>query len=171
MEENNYGADITELKTRMTNAEKNIDRHENLINELDDKSANNRSEIASLNITIAKLNGNIDLMRQEIVGSNKELKQEIASSNKELSNTYKELSTKMESLFEKVNNTIEKSEIKRNDLEEKVDKIEKENEDRKKEELEDRKFNRNQIKNIIFKCLGTIAVALVSAALVYFGLQ
>lgn len=171
MEENNYGADITELKTRMTNAEKNIDRHENLINELDDKSANNRSEIASLNITIAKLNGNIDLMRQEIVGSNKELKQEIASSNKELSNTYKELSTKMESLFEKVNNTIEKSEIKRNDLEEKVDKIEKENEDRKKEELEDRKFNRNQIKSIIFKCLGIIATALVSAALVYFGLK
>lgn len=164
MEENNYGADITELKTRMTNAEKNIDRHENLINELDDKSANNRSEIATLNITMAKLNGNIDLMRQEIVNSNKELKQEIASSHKELSNTYKELSTKMEVL-------IEKNDIKRNELEEKVDKIEKENEDRKKEELEDRKYNKTQIKNIIFKCLGTIAVALVSAALVYFGLQ
>lgn len=164
MEENNYGADITELKTRMTNAEKNIDRHENLINELDDKSANNRSEIATLNITMAKLNGNIDLMRQEIVNSNKELKQEIASSHKELSNTYKELSTKMESL-------IEKNEIKRSELEEKVDKIEKENEDRKKEELEDRKYNKTQIKNIIFKCLGTIAVALVSAALVYFGLK
>lgn len=160
MEENNYKADITELKTRMTNAEKNIDRHENLINELDDKSADNRSEIATLNITIAKLNGNIDLMRQDIV-----------SSNKELSNTNKELSMKIENLFERVNNTIEKSEIKRNDLEEKVGKIEKENEDRKKEELEDRKYNKTQIKNIIFKCLGTIAVALVSAALVYFGLQ
>lgn len=160
MEENNYKADIIELKTRMTNAEKNIDRHENLINELDDKSADNRSEIATLNITIAKLNGNIDLMRQDIV-----------SSNKELSNTNKELSMKIENLFEKVNNTIEKSEIKRNELEEKVGKIEKENEDRKKEELEDRKYNKTQIKNIIFKCLGTIAVALVSAALVYFGLQ
>ena len=160
MEENNYKADITELKARMTNAEKNIDRHENLINELDDKSADNRSEIATLNITIAKLNGNIDLMRQDIV-----------SSNKELSNTNKELSMKIENLFERVNNTLEKSEIKRIDLEEKVDKIEKENEDRKKEELEDRKYNKTQIKNIIFKCLGTIAVALVSAALVYFGLQ
>lgn len=160
MEENNYKADITELKTRMTNAEKNIDRHENLINELDDKSADNRSEIATLNITIAKLNGNIDLMRQDIV-----------SSNKELSNTNKELSMKIENLFERVNNTIEKSEIKRNDLEEKVGKIEKENEDRKKEELENRKYNKTQIKNIIFKCLGTIAVALVSAALVYFGLK
>lgn len=160
MEENNYKADIIELKTRMTNAEKNIDRHENLINELDDKSADNRSEIATLNITIAKLNGNIDLMRQDIV-----------SSNKELSNTNKELSMKIENLFERVNNTIEKSEIKRNELEEKVGKIEKENEDRKKEELEDRKYNKTQIKNIIFKCLGTIAVALVSAALVYFGLQ
>ena len=112
MEENNYKADITELKARMTNAEKNIDRHENLINELDDKSADNRSEIATLNITIAKLNGNIDLMRQDIV-----------SSNKELSNTNKELSMKIENLFERVNNTIEKSEIKRNDLEEKEDKI------------------------------------------------
>ena len=160
MEENNYKADIIELKTRMTNAEKNIDRHEDLINELDDKSADNRSEIATLNITIAKLNGNIDLMRQDIV-----------SSNKELSNTNKELSMKIENLFERVNNTIEKSEIKRNELEEKVGKIEKENEDRKKEELEDRKYNKTQIKNIIFKCLGTIAVALVSAALVYFGLQ
>lgn len=160
MEENNYKADIIELKTRMTNAEKNIDRHENLINELDDKSADNRSEIATLNITIAKLNGNIDLMRQDIV-----------SSNKELSNTNKELSMKIENLFERVNNTIEKSEIKRNELEEKVGKIEKENEDRKKEELEDRKYNKTQIKNIIFKCLGTIAVALVSAALVYFGLK
>lgn len=160
MEENNYKADIIELKTRMTNAEKNIDRHENLINELDDKSADNRSEIATLNITIAKLNGNIDLMRQDIV-----------SSNKELSNTNKELSMKIENLFERVNNTIEKNEIKRNELEEKVGKIEKENEDRKKEELEDRKYNKTQIKNIIFKCLGTIAVALVSAALVYFGLQ
>ena len=160
MEENNYKADIIELKTRMTNAEKNIDRHENLINELDDKSADNRSEIATLNITIAKLNGNIDLMRQDIV-----------SSNKELSNTNKELSMKIENLFERVNNTIEKSEIKRNELEEKVTKVEKENEDRKKEELEDRKYNKTQIKNIIFKCLGTIAVALVSAALVYFGLQ
>ena len=160
MEENNYKADIIELKTRMTNAEKNIDRHENLINELDDKSADNRSEIATLNITIAKLNGNIDLMRQDIV-----------SSNKELSNTNKELSMKIENLFERVNNTIEKSEIKRNELEEKVSKVEKENEDRKKEELEDRKYNKTQIKNIIFKCLGTIAVALVSAALVYFGLQ
>lgn len=164
MEENNYGADITELKTRMTNAEKNIDRHENLINELDDKSANNRSEIATLNITMAKLNGNIDLMRQEIVSSNKELKQEIASSRKELSNTYRELTTKMENL-------IEKNEIKRNELEEKVGKIEKENEDRKKEELEDRKYNKTQIKSIVFKCLGTIAAALVSAALVYFGLK
>lgn len=160
MEENNYKADIIELKTRMTNAEKNIDRHENLINELDDKSADNRSEIATLNITIAKLNGNIDLMRQDIV-----------SSNKELSNTNKELSMKIENLFERVNNTIEKNEIKRNELEEKVDKIEKENEDRKKEELEDRKYNKTQIKNILFKCLGTIAVALVSAALVYFGLK
>ena len=160
MEENNYETDIIELKTRMTNAEKNIDRHENLINELDDKSADNRSEIATLNITIAKLNGNIDLMRQDIV-----------SSNKELSNTNKELSMKIENLFERVNNTIEKSEIKRNELEEKVSKVEKENEDRKKEELEDRKYNKTQIKNIIFKCLGTIAVALVSAALVYFGLQ
>lgn len=160
MEENNYKADIIELKTRMTNAEKNIDRHENLINELDDKSADNRSEIATLNITIAKLNGNIDLMRQDIV-----------SSNKELSNTNKELSMKIENLFERVNNTIEKNEIKRNELEEKVGKIEKENEDRKKEELEDRKYNKTQIKNIIFKCLGTIAVALVSAALVYFGLK
>lgn len=160
MEENNYKADIIELKTRMTNAEKNIDRHENLINELDDKSADNRSEIATLNITIAKLNGNIDLMRQDIV-----------SSNKELSNTNKELSMKIENLFERVNNTIEKNEIKRNELEEKVGKIEKENEDRKKEELEDRKYNKTQIKNILFKCLGTIAVALVSAALVYFGLK
>lgn len=160
MEENNYKADIIELKTRMTNAEKNIDRHENLINELDDKSADNRSEIATLNITIAKLNGNIDLMRQDIV-----------SSNKELSNTNKELSMKIENLFERVNNTIEKNEIKRNELEEKVGKIEKENEDRKKEELESRKYNKTQIKNIIFKCLGTIAVALVSAALVYLGLK
>ena len=39
------------------------------------------------------------------------------------------------------------------------------------EELEDRKYNKTQIKNIIFRCLGTIAAALVSAALVYFGLQ
>ena len=160
MEENNYKADIIELKTRMTNAEKNIDRHENLINELDDKSADNRSEIATLNITIAKLNGNIDLMRQDIV-----------SSNKELSNTNKELSMKIENLFERVNNTIEKNEIKRNELEEKVSKIEEENEDRKKEELEDRKYNKTQIKNIIFKSLGTIVAALVSAALVYFGLK
>ena len=167
MEENNYGADIIELKTdiielktRMTNVEKNNDRHENLINELDNKSANNRSEIAILNNNITELNGNIDLLRQEIASSNKELRQEIASS----SSTNRELCMKMENL-------LEKHDMKINGLEEKISEIKKENEDRKKEELENIKYNKTQIKNIIFKCLGTIAAALVSAALVYFGLQ
>ena len=156
MEENNYGADIIELKTdiielktRMTNVEKNNDRHENLINELDNKSANNRSEIAILNNNITELNGNIDLLRQEIASS---------------SSTNRELCMKMENL-------LEKHDMKINGLEEKISEIKKENEDRKKEELENIKYNKTQIKNIIFKCLGTIAAALVSAALVYFGLQ